>query len=137
MVRRIAAVAGAALMTLLAVAVPSSPAQADECRGPWDVICGRVANWTDNHMRVASITSGWEVCNFKYQGPKLCVAATQPVGTVNPTGSGIADADGFTFTGTHFYYYGIRYERNQWARVSTHQTVFCDKIPGLAPVCVV
>jgi hypothetical protein len=123
-------------MALLAVAVPSAPAQADECIGPWDLICGRVANWTDNHMRVARITGDAdEWCNFKYQGYHRCYARTQPVGTINPTGSGIADADGFTFTGTHFYYFGVRFERNQWARLSTFQTVYCTKVPGFSPVC--
>jgi hypothetical protein len=117
----------------------SSTARADDiCSGAW---CAHVSNFTNNHMLVAAIgrtgsaggTSG--TCYFLAHGTLDCRTKTQPVGTTSNS-STYADPDGFTFTGTGFYYNGVHFNKNQYVRVWDYELIVCSKVPPLEPRCV-
>jgi hypothetical protein len=140
MLRRTITAAATVFTAALAVTAAGTPAQAGECEASNPDTCGLVTNSTSNHMLVGRIVGDGHTtpnrCWFGWPwGNPKCEIFTQPVGTRNPTGGTPADVDGFTFTGTDFYYNGIHHNAHAWVRVVDGEWIYCEKPPGFVPRC--
>ncbi|WP_153033998.1 hypothetical protein [Amycolatopsis sp. YIM 10] len=105
-------------------------AAADNCSPP---LCGRVANATNNQIRIARLGSGKpSLCPPITTGTLRCDWTTLSPDKTSPSGY---DVDGFTFPGTGFWFKGFHYSKGTYVRVFDFQVIFCVKVPPLQPTC--